>query len=762
MYSVVFGNSNYDPNSDVCTVPLLNATALCISRFFLSGIQKHQKIAVTYLLNNNKFTNPLAEIWERDSFIKYLREVNEVFDGDNVKPLSESDTPLQKAIKKVYATHKDLLPIEVSFMAERSIPDDLHLQNSQNAGVVIVSYSLMFLYISLALGFIPSCLHSRFMVGLCGILIVICSLLISLGICSYMGVGMTMICTEVVPFLILAIGVDNMFIITRAERMIDSSVTDIAERVAKGLANVGPSICTAATCEFLAFLVGVMTDIPALQSFCLVAAIAVLFDFAFQVTAFIAVLSLDNKRIRDLRYDVLVCMKAQEYQPPRKELVKRLFEDYFTPFVLKKSVHIVAGVLTVALIGLGIAASVNMKLGIEQKASVTTDSDIYNYFSAQENLVDAGPIAYLVFRDINYTDTNTTQAIFDLLDVLSAQSDSVQKPITSWLKAFKMFTMESGDWSKTCGTQGISAYPFNEQMRKFVDIKINSDCCLRYGICGEQFVKDIVFDSEGEIETTRFRFQHPALRTQADYIRDLQATRYIVDQFDGKFKYTKQGESKYVGKELDERRQVFAYSLFYVYFEQYYYIRGVLAQNIMLALAAVIFATQLITTVISALFVAATVFLTCFSLIGICYLLNVILGGYEIEYNAVFVVNVVMTCGLAVEFCVHLMIAFLRSKGTNLQRVQSALNHMGSSILVGIGSTKLIGVLVLAFAPSTIFRLYYFRMYISIIVLGLFFGLLVLPISLIYIGPPHVTFFCLSRFWQNRHHNTTKIEGRYW
>lgn len=696
-------------------------------------------------MNNNKFTNPLAELWEKEVFIKYLREFNDVFDGDNVKPLLDDDTPLQKAIKRIYKTYPNLHPTEVNFMAERAIPDDLNLQNSQNIGVVLISYCLMFLYISIAIGYVPSCLHSRFMVGLAGILIVVSSLLIAMGICSYCGMGMTMISSEVVPFLILAIGVDNMFIIVRSERTIDSGVKDTVERLAKGLSNVGPSICTAAICEFLAFFVGVMTDIPALQSFCSVAAIAVIFDFFLQVTAFVAAVSLDNQRIQSLRYDVILCLKAPEYKPPRKEFVKRAFESYFTPMVLKKGCHYIAGAFVLILFGFGIAACVNLSLGIDQKASVTTDSDIFKYFAAQEKLVDAGPPAYLVFRDVNYTHPETTKNIFDLLDVLSAQSDTVQKPVFSWLKSFKMFQMESGDWAKICGTQGISAYPFSEQMRRFANIKINSDCCLRYGICGEQFTKDIVFDSSGEIESTRFRFMHPPLRNQADYIRDLQATRYIVDKYHGKFKYTKEGEEKYRGKEIDDSRQVFAYSLFYVYFEQYYYIRGVLTQNIMLGLAAVVFATQLITTIVSAFFVAATVFMVAFSLMGLCYFFNLIFGGFIIEYNAVFVVNIVMTLGLAVEFCVHLMIAFLRSRGTNIERVKAALNNMGSSILVGIGSTKLIGVLILAFAPSRIFRLYYFRMYFSIILLGIFYGLIVLPIALIYIGPEPVIIFMLIR-----------------
>ena len=63
---------------------------------------------------------------------------------------------------------------------------------------------------------------------------------------------------------------------------------------------------------------------------------------------------------------------------------------------------------------------------------------------------------------------------------------------------------------------------------------------------------------------------------------------------------------------------------------------------------------------------------------------------------------------------------------------------MGSSVLVGIASTKFIGVIVLAFAPSTLFKLYYFRMYLFIILLGLFNGLMFLPLILRWIGPSSV------------------------
>lgn len=56
-------------------------------------------------------------------------------------------------------------------------------------------------------------------------------------------------------------------------------------------------------------------------------------------------------------------------------------------------------------------------------------------------------------------------------------------------------------------------------------------------------------------------------------------------------------------------------------------------------------------------------------------------------------------------------------------------------MFIGIGLTKFVGVLVLALAQSTLFRLYYFRMYLGIILLGLFNGLVALPVALYWFGP---------------------------
>lgn len=284
--------------------------------------------------------------------------------------------------------------LEVSFSTGVSLKEEINKSTNTDISIVVLSYIAMFLYVSLTLGSGTQMGHeegaiasftrwaknlpkffkhqglassslsissldeptifprlsrklfvgSKFSLGLFGIALVILSCLCSVGLFSFFGVQVTLIIAEVIPFLVLAVGVDNVFILVHEldrqnllhgpnaaaatqgygdapmsptqsrsrsqfdgvhsrEESVDADAVSTPlylsaeERVARTLAKMGPSILLSTITETVAFGLGALVPMPAVRNFALYAAGSVLFNAMMQVTVFVSALALDLKRV---------------------------------------------------------------------------------------------------------------------------------------------------------------------------------------------------------------------------------------------------------------------------------------------------------------------------------------------------------------------------------------------------------------------------------------------------------------------------------
>ena len=86
-------------------------------------------------------------------------------------------------------------------------------------------------------------MDTKILVGIGGVVIVIVSVTTSIGIYSYCGVPLTLIIIEVIPFLVLAVGVDNLFILVQTfQRDIRLPDETLEDQIARIVGTVAPSM----------------------------------------------------------------------------------------------------------------------------------------------------------------------------------------------------------------------------------------------------------------------------------------------------------------------------------------------------------------------------------------------------------------------------------------------------------------------------------------------------------------------------------------
>ena len=205
-----------------------------------------------------------------------------------------------------------MINLKADCIAERSFDDNIDSMFRKNKAVIVAAFLFIFFYIAFALGYFPSTVYSRFSVALVSILVVTLAFLSACGTTFYWDQAITPLTAEVVPIILLAVGLDSLFIIADAERKVLPTLKNCELRIAYALKDVGPSILTATLCESLTFFIGAITAVPALNNFCVVAGLAFIFNFILSMTILVPLLSLDNHRLKVGRTDIICCFRKEK------------------------------------------------------------------------------------------------------------------------------------------------------------------------------------------------------------------------------------------------------------------------------------------------------------------------------------------------------------------------------------------------------------------------------------------------------------------
>lgn len=533
-----------------------------------------------------------------------------------------------------------------------------------------------------------------------------------------------------------------MFIMISAWRLTNPSQS-VKERMATTYEEAAVSITITSLTDILAFCIGSISPIPAIQIFCLYTGVAVFFAYVYQITYFGAWMVLFG-HMEAYNCSGTTCVPLQRIQPmkgpafvvkhtpppptlesagtsrssnssnttnsndnvnnsnniktknlrQRNHAVMVFFRDYYSQLFSNK--FCLCGIMVLYIFYITIAAFFcsRITLGL-QKANIAKEGTMtHDYLTLfAEYFAETGPsVSIIITEPYPYWSSSNQEVLETMVAGIHDNENLKPRDYTDfWLDDYKNYLMNMN------GTTEMPQEDFVSTLRD-IFLKIP-----HY----EKYTLDINFDGN-EITSSRFLLVTSNITSTMDDERTMLSVRRFVDEY-----------SEIIGV------PIIAYSTQYVFVEQYVVIIPTTIQTLSIAVAC-----MLVVSVVMMPKIAVGILVT----ISVASILVGVIGYmtlWQVSLESVSMFNLVLCIGFSVDFSAHVAYAFVMSEGAKLnatEKLSRALYLLGYPILQS-GWSTIIGILLLFFSASYIFRTFA-KIMTLVMALGMLHGLVFLPAAM--------------------------------
>ncbi|KAK2531248.1 patched domain-containing protein 3 [Columba livia] len=563
-----------------------------------------------------------------------------------------------------------------------------------------------------------SCIRNNVWLACCGVVSAGLAVLSSFGLLLFCGVPFV-VTVAGAPFLILGVGVDDMFIMIACweQSSRKEGKSSVKSRLAETYAEAALSVTITTFTDVLAFFIGTWTSFPSVRSFCLYTGTAFVFCYVYTMTFFGAIIVLNHKREQGNRH-WLTCMpvgdkdraeasclytaccigkcSGESPQPESEHPMSIFFKKYYGPFFTNKWIKLLVVLLYGAYLGGSVYGCTQIREGIDLRNLASDDSYVIPFYDDHDKYFSVyGPrVMVVITESVDYWNETVRLGIENCMQNLEDISYVDQNLSESWLRVYTRLA-NGGLINISSQTLFINNLPILFQMVPGFEWDINK--------------------TQDKIEASRFFIQTVNMTSAVDEKNLLSQLRETAKQCSV---------------------PLMVYHPAFIYYDQYLVIVQNTIQNIIVATGAMLIVSLLL--IPSPLCCLWVTFAIVSVIVGVAGFMTF----WNINLDSISMINLVICIGFSVDFSAHISYAFVTSGESSAnKRAIEALSLLGYPVLQGAVST-IIGVVVLAAAKTYIFRTF-FKIMFLVILFGVLHGLVFIPVFLTFFGnfgrSPHDT-----------------------